>query len=154
MALIIAFLLKSALITVFECNLPNCLMPKLIVPFLKDGMPFLRYFTNKLMSFFTSKLFGIKLTEFHTGCKIYSKNFCEKVPVYKSSDNYLFSFQIILQARFYKRKYGEISISSSYEGYKTSCNYSNGLIYLMGNFKYMLIYVLVKLKLIKSEIFS
>ena len=123
-------------------------------PFLKDGMPFLRYFTNKLMSFFTSKLFGIKLTEFHTGCKIYSKNFCEKVPVYKSSDNYLFSFQIILQARFYKRKYGEISISSSYEGYKTSCNYSNGLIYLMGNFKYMLIYVLVKLKLIKSEIFS
>ena len=44
-------------------------------PFLKDGMPFLRYFTNKMMSLFTSKLFGIKLTEFHTGCKIYSKNF-------------------------------------------------------------------------------
>tara|TARA_B100001123_G_C15246289_1_gene1001057 strand:- start:852 stop:1598 length:747 start_codon:yes stop_codon:yes gene_type:complete len=123
-------------------------------PFLKDGMPFLRYFTNKIMSFVTSKLFSIKLTEFHTGCKIYNKNFCESVPVYSNSDNYLFSFQIILQASFYKKKYGEISISSSYEGYKTSCNYSNGFIYLLGNLKFMLIYILVKLKLFKSQIFS
>ena len=44
-------------------------------PFLKDGMPFMRYVTNKLMSLITSKLFGIKLTEFHTGCKIFSKTF-------------------------------------------------------------------------------
>ena len=42
-------------------------------PFLKDGMPFLRYVTNKLMSVITSSLCGIKLTEFHTGCKIFSK---------------------------------------------------------------------------------
>ena len=123
-------------------------------PFLKDGMPFLRYFTNKIMSFITSNLFNIKLTEFHTGCKIYSKSFCETTPVYKNSDNYLFSFQILLQAGFFKKKYGEISISSSYEGYKTSCNYSNGFIYLLGNFKFMIIYILAKLKLIKSEIFS
>ncbi len=123
-------------------------------PFLKDGMPFMRYATNKFMSFVTSKLFKIKLTEFHTGCKIYSKNFCKSVPVFKNSNNYLFSFQIILQASFYKKKYGEISISSSYEGYKTSCNYSNGFIYLLGNFKFMLIYILVKLRLMKSEIFS
>tara|TARA_Y100001936_G_C15786336_1_gene514044 strand:+ start:57 stop:731 length:675 start_codon:yes stop_codon:yes gene_type:complete len=72
-------------------------------PFLKDGMPFMRYATNKFMSFVTSKLFKIKLTEFHTGCKIYSKNFCKSVPVFKNSNNYLFSFQIILQASFYKK---------------------------------------------------
>ena len=45
-------------------------------PFIKDGMPFLRYTTNKLMSLMTNFLCGIKLTEFHTGCKIFSKNFC------------------------------------------------------------------------------
>ena len=123
-------------------------------PFLKDGMPFLRYFTNKIMSFITSKLFNINLTEFHTGCKIFSKKFCNTVPIYENSDDYLFSFQVIMQAAFYKKKYGEISISSSYEGYKTSCNYLNGFFYLFGNFKLMLIFLLVKLKLIKSKTFK
>ena len=123
-------------------------------PFLKDGMPFLRYFTNKIMSLITSKIFNINLTEFHTGCKIFSKKFCSSVPIYDNSDDYLFSFQVIMQAAFYKKKYGEISISSSYEGYKTSCNYLNGFFYLFGNFKLMLIFLLVKLKLIKSKTFK
>ncbi len=123
-------------------------------PFLKDGMPFMRYFTNKLMSLITSKLFGIKLTEFHTGCKIFSKNFFNNIPIKNTSDNYLFSFEIILQASYFKKKYGEISISSSYDGYHTSCNYFNGLIYLLGNFKLMFLYFLSKLNLIKSKTFS
>jgi hypothetical protein len=76
------------------------------------------------------------------------------VPIYDNSDDYLFSFQVIMQAAFYKKKYGEISISSSYEGYKTSCNYLNGFFYLFGNFKLMLIFLLVKLKLIKSKTFK
>ena len=123
-------------------------------PFLKDGMPFLRYFTNKIMSFITSKLFNINLTEFHTGCKIFSKKFCNTVPIYENSDDYLFSFQVIMQASFYKKKYGEISITSSYEGYKTSCSYLNGFFYLFGNFKIMLIFLLMKLKLMKSKTFQ
>ena len=36
-------------------------------PFFKDGMPFDRYFTNKIMSLVTSFFCGIKLSEFHTG---------------------------------------------------------------------------------------
>lgn len=122
-------------------------------PHLKDGMPYMRYVTNKFMSFITSKIFKINLTEFHTGCKIFSKNFYQSVPIKNTSDNYLFSFEIIMQASYFKKKYGEISISSSYEGYKTSCNYLNGFIYLMGNFKLMLLYILAKIKIYKSKTF-
>ncbi len=123
-------------------------------PYKEDGMPFMRYFTNKIMSLITSKLFSINLTEFHTGCKIFSKNFYDSVPIKNTSNNYLFSFEIILQAAYFKKKYGEISISSSYEGYHTSCNYKNGFIYLLGNFKLMLFYFLSKLKLVKSSTFN
>jgi hypothetical protein len=122
-------------------------------PFLKDGMPFMRYITNKTMSLMTNYLCGIKLTEFHTGCKIYGKNLCNKVPYQKNSDNYLFSFEIILQAAFFNLKYGEISISSSYEGFHRSCNYSNGLIYLLGNIKTIIYFFLSKFNLYKSKIF-
>ena len=123
-------------------------------PYKEDGMPFMRYFTNKIMSLITSKTFGINLTEFHTGCKIFSKNFFNSVPIESTSDNYLFSFEIILQAAYFKKKYGEISISSSYEGYHTSCNYLNGFIYLLGNFKLMFLYFLSKVKLFKSKRFN
>jgi len=122
-------------------------------PYLKDGMPFLRYLTNKLMSSLTSFLFNINLTEFHTGCKIFSRKFHETIYTKKTSDGYLFSFEVILIASFLKKKYGEISISSSYEGYKTSCNYINGFFYLIGNFSLMIKYFFSKIGLIKSKIF-
>ena len=111
-------------------------------PFLKDGMPFIRYITNKLTSLMTNLICGIKLTEFHTGYKIVSKNFYKKVPYQENSNSYLFSFQIILQAAFFKLKYGEIRISSTYTGYKTSCSYFNGLIYLIGNIKMIFLFFL------------
>ena len=122
-------------------------------PFLNDGMPFMRYLTNKMMSLLTSILFNIKLTEFHTGCKIFRKEFYNSIPIEYTSDDYLFSFEIILQASYFKKKYGEISISSSYEGYKTSCNYLNGFFYLLGNFKLMFVYFLSKINLLKSKTF-
>ena len=124
-------------------------------PFLKDGMPFLRYITNKLMSSMTSFICGIKLTEFHTGCKIFGKKLHEKVPYQKNSNNYLFSFEIILQAAFFNLKYSEISISSSYKGYRQrgGCNYSNGFIYLLGNIKTIIYFFLSKFNLYKSKIF-
>tara|TARA_Y100000741_G_C18252427_1_gene557734 strand:+ start:341 stop:1087 length:747 start_codon:yes stop_codon:yes gene_type:complete len=122
-------------------------------PFLKDGMPFLRYITNKFTSLVTKYICGIKLTEFHTGCKIFSKNLCKTVPYEKNSNNYLFSFEIILQAAFYKLKYGEISISSSYKGYRQSCGYFEGLLYLIGNLKVIILYLLAKIKLYKHKNF-
>ena len=113
----------------------------------------MRYLTNKMMSLLTSILFNIKLTEFHTGCKIFRKKFFNSIPIEHTSDDYLFSFEIILQASYLKKKYGEISISSSYEGYKTSCNYLDGFFYLLGNFKLMFVYFLSKINLLKSKTF-
>ena len=48
----------------------------------------------------------------------------------------------------------EISISSSYEGYKLSCNYFNGLIYLIGNVKTMIYFLLAKFNIFKHKIFK
>tara|TARA_Y100000817_G_scaffold276753_1_gene238460 strand:- start:200 stop:955 length:756 start_codon:yes stop_codon:yes gene_type:complete len=122
-------------------------------PFLRDGMPFLRYFTNKIMSTFTSLLLNIKLTEFHTGYKIFSRNFAQKVPYLNCSNNYLFSFQVLLQAKYFNLKYDEISISSSYEGFKTSCNYSNGFIYLIQNFREITNFILARANIKNNNVF-
>lgn len=122
-------------------------------PFLKDGMPFMRYFINKLVSSVTNFICGIELTEFHTGCKIFSKNFHDKVPYHQNSNNYLFSFEVIMQAAFFKLKYGEISISSSYER-GNPATYYDAFIYLLGNIKIILLFFMSKLNFYKYKIFK
>ena len=56
--------------------------------------------------------------------------------------------------KLFNLKYDEISISSSYEGYHTSCNYFNGIIYLFGNFKTVVLFLLAKFNIYKSDIFK
>ena len=87
----------------------------------------LKIFSNIVMSNFTRKILSIELTEFHTGFKIFGRSFYNKVPFEKCSNNYLFSFQIILMTKFFNLKYGEISISADYGKNVNSCNYYNGL---------------------------
>ena len=123
-------------------------------PYKDEGMPFLRYFSNKIMSNMTSILLSIKLTEFHTGFKIFGKKFYEKVPFESCSNNYLFSFQIILMTKFFNLKYNEISISADYGKHVNSCNYTNGFIYLLFNFSEIFYYLLAKSNIFKKKIYK
>ena len=123
-------------------------------PHIEEGMPFLRYFSNKVMSNFTRKLLSIHLSEFHTGFKIFGKNFYNKVQFQHCSNNYLFSFQIILATKFFNLKYGEISISADYGDKVNSCNYYNGFIYLMSNFAEIIFYFLAKSKVFTKIIYK
>ena len=123
-------------------------------PYKEEGMPFLRYISNKLMSNMTNKLLSINLTEFHTGFKIFGRSFYNKIPFENCSNNYLFSFQIILMTKFFNLKYGEISISADYGKNVNSCNYYNGFIYLMSNFSEIIFYFLAKLNVFKKRIYK
>ncbi len=123
-------------------------------PHKEEGMPFLRYVSNKVMSSFTRKLLSIELSEFHTGFKIFGKSFYEKIKFEDCSNNYLFSFQIILMTKFFNLKYGEISISADYGDKVNSCNYFNGFIYLMQNFVEIFFYLMAKSKIFKKSIYK
>ena len=123
-------------------------------PYKEEGMPFLRYFSNKVMSNFTRKLLSIHLSEFHTGFKIFGKNFYNKVQFEHCSNNYLFSFQIILATKFFNLKYGEISVAADYGDKVNSCNYYNGFIYLISNFVEIFFYLLAKTKIFTKIIYK
>ena len=123
-------------------------------PHKDEGMPFLRYISNRLMSNMTSQLLSINLTEFHTGFKIFGRDFYKTIPFENCSNNYLFSFQIILMTKFFNLKYNEISISADYGKHVNSCNYTNGFIYLLFNFSEIFYYLLAKLNIFKKKIYK
>ena len=80
-------------------------------------MPFMRYVTNKFMSILTSKIFKINLTEFHTGCKIFSKNFYQSIPIKNTSDKqFQQEFECVSGDTFINiKKMGELQIQELYE---------------------------------------
>ena len=119
-----------------------------------DGMPFFRFLANRIFSSLTKSFLNINLTEFHTGFKLFSKNFHDTVPYEFNASSYLFSFQVILQSKIFKLKYGEISISSVYNHKVSSCGYLEGLFYLIRNFEIIFLFYLAKLKLYIHPIFS
>ena len=123
-------------------------------PHKEEGMPFLRYLSNKLMSAMTGKLLSINLTEFHTGFKIFGKKFNQIVPYENCSNDYLFSFQIILMTKFFNLRYNEISINADYGKHVNSCNYTNGFIYLIFNFSEIFYYFLAKSNIYKKRIYK
>ena len=121
-------------------------------PHKEEGMPFLRYFSNKVMSSFTSKLLSIELSEFHTGFKILVKVFMKKN--LKIVPTTIYFLSKILMTKFFNLKHGEISISASYGDKVNSCNYFNGFIYLMQNFVEIFFYLMAKFKIFKKSIYK
>ncbi len=56
--------------------------------------------------------------------------------------------------KFFNLKYNEISISADYGKHVNSCNYYNGLIYLISNFTEIFYYYLAKFNLFKKSIYK
>jgi hypothetical protein len=87
---------------------------------IKLGYPFSRMIPNLIISKIEKHLLKINITDFHSGFRIYSKNLCQKINYRNFSDNYLFSFEIILHAKKHNLKIGEVPVSCDYKSEHTS----------------------------------
>ena len=112
---------------------------------MKDGMPFSRYSANIFLSFLTRSILHLNLSEFHTGFRVYSKKLFDTVRFKGTSDDYIYSFEIILQAHFAHLHIGEVPVRCDYKKDHTSINYRKSFIYSV-----QVLFVLMKYILAKS----
>src|SRR3989338_3784522 len=71
---------------------------------LRDKMPLARYLANLGMSAIDRLIMQLPLTEFHQGFRVYSRALIETVGLDGTSDDHLFSFQIIAKAAYCRMK--------------------------------------------------
>jgi len=64
---------------------------------LAGGMPFYKYFGNKVLTFLQNKMLGTSLSEFHSGYRIYSCEALKKIPFMRFSDDFHFDTEILIQ---------------------------------------------------------
>jgi glycosyltransferase involved in cell wall biosynthesis len=99
---------------------------------LKGGMPFYKYVANRLLTAFQNLFLGVKLSEYHTGFRAFSRELLETLPLLENSDDFVFDNQMIAQAVAFNFKIGEISCPTKYFEDASSINFKRSVKYGFG----------------------
>jgi len=81
---------------------------------LKGGMPLYKFIGNKILTFVQNILLGVKLSEFHSGYRVYSVNTLKRIPFFMNTNDFHFDTEIIIQFTLYKGLIREVPIPTYY----------------------------------------
>jgi len=112
---------------------------------LKGGMPLYKYVFNRCLTAFQNLFLGIKLSEYHTGFRAFSRELLLTLPLLENSDDFVFDNQMIAQAAMFGFKIGEISCPTKYFEEASSINFSRSVTYGLGVLATTVSFVLHKL---------
>lgn len=99
---------------------------------LKGGMPLYKYIANRLLTAFENIMLGVKLSEYHTGYRAFSRKVLETLPLEVNSDNFVFDNEMLVQAVAYGFRIGEISCPTKYFPEASSIGFSSSMRYGAG----------------------
>jgi glycosyltransferase involved in cell wall biosynthesis len=99
---------------------------------LGGGMPVYKYIANRLLTAFQNICMGVKLSEYHTGFRAFSRELLENLPILENSDDFVFDNQMIAQAVMFGFKIGEISCPTKYFKEASSINFRRSVKYGLG----------------------
>lgn len=120
---------------------------------LRDGMSYARYFANIGLSFFDRLVLQLPLSEFHTGFRVYSRKLVETLGISKGADDTLYSFEVIVMAKYYGMEFCEIPVRADYKSEHTSVPLLKSAIYSFQTFWVLFLYILARLGF-RTKLFS
>jgi glycosyltransferase involved in cell wall biosynthesis len=115
---------------------------------LRGGMPLYKYVFNRLLTAFQNIFLGVKLSEYHTGFRAFSRELLETLPLLENSDDFVFDNQMIAQAVMFGFRIGEISCPTKYFKEASSINFKRSVEYGFGVLATSVSFALQKLGLI------
>jgi glycosyltransferase involved in cell wall biosynthesis len=102
---------------------------------LSGGMPLYKYIANRALTAFQNILLGLKLSEYHTGYRTFTREVLQTLPLLECSDDFVFDNQILAQAAQFGFSIGEISCPTRYFPEASSINFSRSVVYGLGVLK-------------------
>lgn len=81
---------------------------------LKGGMPHYKYVANRFLTALENIVLGVKLSEYHTGYRAYSRKVLETLPLERNSDDFVFDNELLVQTVAFGFRIGEISCPTKY----------------------------------------
>lgn len=99
---------------------------------LKGGMPLYKYVFNRMLTAFQNLFLGVKLSEYHTGYRAFSRELLQTLPLLENSDDFVFDNQMIAQTVMFNFRIGEISCPTKYFAEASSINFKRSVEYGLG----------------------
>lgn len=99
---------------------------------LRGGMPLYKYISNRLLTAFQNLFLGVKLSEYHTGFRAFSRQVLQSLPLLENSDDFVFDNQMVAQSVMFGFRIGEISCPTKYFKEASSINFRRSAKYGMG----------------------
>jgi glycosyltransferase involved in cell wall biosynthesis len=117
----------------------------------RGGMPFYKWIGNQILTAFQNRVLGTRLSEFHSGYRLYSTKALAQIPFERNTNDFHFDTEIIIQLVLKKLRVVELAIPTFYGD---EICYVNGLKYAWNIFKSMLRARLCQLHLFYDQKFD
>jgi glycosyltransferase involved in cell wall biosynthesis len=121
---------------------------------LKGGMPLYKYIANRLLTLAENLALGVKLSEYHTGYRAFSRRVIKTLPLGANSDDFVFDNEMLAQAVYFGFTIGEISCPTKYFKDASSINFRRSVMYGFGVLSTSLKFLLQRWGIMQSSIFD
>ena len=98
----------------------------------KQGMPWWKYVANRFLTKLENVVFGLNLSEFHTGYRAYRRESLEAVNFQMNSDGFIFDQEIIAQFVALKLRIAEVPVPTRYAPQASSASFLQSSVYGLG----------------------
>jgi glycosyltransferase involved in cell wall biosynthesis len=99
---------------------------------LLGGMPIYKYISNRLLTAFENLFLRVKLSEYHTGYRAFSRKVLTDLPLLENSDDFVFDNQMLAQCVHFGFRIGEVSCPTKYFEEASSINFGRSVTYGLG----------------------
>jgi glycosyltransferase involved in cell wall biosynthesis len=120
---------------------------------LKGGMPIYKYIANRFLTLHQNILMNQKLSEYHTGYRMFSGEVLRNINYNINSDDFIFDNQMLAQIFYAGYEIAEITCPTKYFEEASSINLARSSKYGMGVLGVSWLYFFNKIGLAKSRIF-
>jgi len=121
---------------------------------LKGGMPLYKYIANRLLTLLENLALGVKLSEYHTGFRAFTRQVLETLPLEENSDDFVFDSEMLVQTVYFGFRIGELSCPTRYFKEASSINFRRSVKYGFGVLGSIIKYLMNRSGLRKFGIFS
>ena len=94
-----------------------------------QGMPWWKYISNRFLTELENQVFGLKLSEYHTGYRAFRREVLEQVNVEMNSDAFIFDQEIMAQIVEIKMRITEVPVPTRYFAQASSASFIQSSIY-------------------------
>jgi glycosyltransferase involved in cell wall biosynthesis len=118
------------------------------------GMPMYKYISNRILTLLQNLLMGSKLSEFHTGYRVFSRLVLEQIPWKANSNDFVFDNQMLSQIIYKNFRIAEVTCPAKYFEEASSINFRRSVVYGIGCLATAVKFRLAKMNILRPALFD